>query len=111
MNIEELREYCLSRPGATESLPFGPDTLVYKAAARNGKMKVFAIAPLDRPDYIMVKCNPDLAVELRERYPYDIEPAHHCNKKHWNGVKVTGVLTSEQIKQMIDHSYDLIVRS
>jgi predicted DNA-binding protein (MmcQ/YjbR family) len=104
MNIEQLREYALSKPGTEETLPFGPDTLVYKV---NGKM--FLLAGLDNdPLQFNVKCNPDTAVELREQYPDTVLPGYHMNKKHWNTIVVDGVLTVKQLKQLIDDSYLLV---
>lgn len=103
MNIETLREYCLSKPDAEESLPFGPDTLVYKV---NGK--IFLITGFDsEPLQFNVKCDPDKALELREEFPC-VMPGYHMNKKHWNTVVVDGSVSSKQLKEWIDHSYDLI---
>ena len=106
MNIESLREYCLSKPGAEETLPFGPDTLVFKV---NGK--VFLLVGLDAEDLrFNVKCDPDKAIELREEYPC-VLPGFHMNKKHWNTIVVDGRLTAKQLKEMIDHSYDLVAKT
>jgi len=103
MNIESLREYCLSKPGAEETLPFGPDTLVYKV---NGK--VFLLTGLDEEQLSFnVKCDPDKAIELREEFPCVI-PGYHMNKKHWNTVIVDGRLSGKQVKEMIDDSYGLV---
>jgi predicted DNA-binding protein (MmcQ/YjbR family) len=103
MNIEMLREYCLSKPGAGESLPFGPDTLVYKV---NGK--VFLLTGLDDVELrFNVKCDPDKAIELREEFPC-VLPGWHMNKKHWNTIVVDGSVSSKQLKEWIDHSYDLV---
>ena len=104
MNIEVLREYALQKPLVTEGFPFGEDTLVFKV---NGK--VFLLAGLDHsPLQFNVKCNPDKAVELREEYPESVLPGYHMNKKHWNTVIVDGVLSARQLKEMVDHSYDLV---
>jgi predicted DNA-binding protein (MmcQ/YjbR family) len=106
MNIESLREYCLSKAAAEESLPFGPDTLVYKV---NGK--IFLITGLDEEQLSFnVKCDPVLAIELREQYPC-VLPGYHMNKKHWNTVVVDGSVSSKQLKEWIDHSYDLVNKS
>ncbi len=105
MNIEELRDYCLSKKGAEETFPFGEDTLVFKVGG-----KIFLITGLEQGDRFNVKCDPELAVELRERYT-EVQPGYHMNKKMWNTVLMTGALTRKQLLEMIDHSYDLIVKS
>ena len=103
MNIESLREYCLSKPGAEETLPFGPDTLVFKV---NGK--VFLLVGLDAEDLrFNVKCDPDKAIELREEYPC-VLPGFHMNKKHWNTIVVDGSVSNALLKEWIDHSYTLV---
>jgi predicted DNA-binding protein (MmcQ/YjbR family) len=103
MNIESLREYCLSRPGAEETLPFGPDTLVFKV---NGK--IFLLAGMDDdPLSFNVKCDPDKAIELREQFAC-VLPGYHMNKKHWNTIIVDGSVSSKQIKEWIDDSYSLV---
>ena len=103
MNIETLREYCLSKPGAEETLPFGPDTLVYKV---NGK--VFLLTGLDSVELSFnVKCDPDKALELRESFPC-VQPGYHMNKKHWNTIIVDGSVSTRQLKEWIDHSYSLV---
>ncbi|MEI9943810.1 MAG: MmcQ/YjbR family DNA-binding protein [Chitinophagaceae bacterium] len=103
MNIESLREYCLSKAGAEETLPFGPDNLVYKV---NGK--IFLITGFDsQPLQFNVKCDPDKAMELREEFP-NVLPGYHMNKKHWNTVIADGSVSSKQLKEWIDHSYDLV---
>lgn len=104
MNIEQLREYCLQKPDAEETLPFGPDTLVFKV---NGK--VFLLTGLDSyPLQFNVKCDPDKAIELREEYPLCVLPGYHMNKKHWNTIMVDGTLGSKQLKECIDDSYRLV---
>lgn len=103
MDLENIREYCLSKPGAEETLPFGPDTLVYKI---NGK--AFLLIGLDREDLrFNVKCEPDLAEELRAAYPC-VLPGYHMNKKHWNTIVVNGSVPWRQLKEWIDHSYELV---
>lgn len=103
MNIESLREYCLSKPGTEESLPFGPDTLVYKI---NGK--IFLLTGLDEEQLSFnVKCDPDKALELREEFSC-VRPGYHMNKKHWNTILIDGSVSSKQLKEWIDHSYDLV---
>ncbi|WP_127132674.1 MmcQ/YjbR family DNA-binding protein [Pseudoflavitalea rhizosphaerae] len=106
MNIESLRAYCLSKPAVEETLPFGPDTLVFKIAG-----KVFLLTGLDSdPLSFNVKCDPDLAIELRERYDA-VQPGYHMNKKHWNTVTVDGSVSGKLLKEWIDHSYELVVDS
>ena len=106
MNIETFREYCLSKPAATEDTPFGPEDIVFKV---EGKM--FAIAALDEvPPRVNLKCDPDLALELRDRFE-QVSPGYHMNKKHWNTIELDGVIPEREIKKMIDHSYDLVLRS
>lgn len=106
MNIETLREYCLSKPGAEETLPFGPDTLVYKV---NGKM--FLLTGLDQdPLSFNVKCDPAKAIELREQHPC-VQPGYHMNKKHWNTIIVDGSVPARQLREWIDDSYALVAGS
>ena len=105
MNIEELRDYCLQKPGATEGLPFGEDTLVYKVGE-----KIFLLTGITLGNRFNAKCDPELAVELRERYT-EVQPGYHMNKKLWNTVYMDGALTKKQLLEMIDHSYDLVFKS
>ncbi|MGM9511350.1 MmcQ/YjbR family DNA-binding protein [Larkinella sp. GY13] len=106
MNIETLRNYCLSKSGANESFPFGEDTLVFKVGG-----KVFALTSMDsRPLSVNLKCNPELAVELREQYDA-VRPGYHMNKVHWNTVIIDGTIRESDLKKWIDHSYELIVAS
>jgi predicted DNA-binding protein (MmcQ/YjbR family) len=106
MNIEAFRDYCLGKPAATEDTPFGPDNIVFKV---EGKM--FALAALDEvPPAVNLKCDPDLALELRDRYA-QVRPGYHMNKKHWNTVELDGVIPGKEIRKMVDHSYDLVVGS
>lgn len=104
MDIEQLREYCLSKPGTEETLPFGPDTLVFKVRG-----KIYLLAGLNNhPLQFNAKCNPDKAIELREAYPEHILPGYHMNKKHWNTVIVDGTVSSSLIRELVDHSYALV---
>jgi len=104
MNIEELREYCLSLKGATESLPFGDSALVIKV---QGKM--FALIPLDNAEtQITLKCDPERAIALREQYTA-IVPAWHFNKKHWNTVVINPMITQQFLCELIRHSYELVL--
>ncbi len=103
MNIEDLRLYCLSKPGVEESFPFDEYTLVFKVLG-----KMFALCGLKRePFAINLKCDPEKAIELREEFE-DITPGYHMNKKHWNTVVCEGNLTDRQVIDLIDHSYDLV---
>ena len=103
MNIESIREYCLSLPYVTEDMPFGDDVIVFKVFG-----KIFACISLTDTDYFVLKCDPDYAVELRERYP-DIEPAYHWNKRHWNQHRLSGRLGDELLHHLIIHSYSRII--
>ena len=103
MNIESLRDYCISKPNVEETFPFGDDTLVFKVGG-----KIFLLCGLDKPDRFNVKCDPERAILLREEFD-EIQAGWHMNKKHWNTVFMNGRLTDRQIIEMIDHSYDLIV--
>ena len=106
MNIELLQQYCLSKPGVEETLPFGPDTLVYKVGG-----KIFLLCSLDTEVFqFNVKCDPDLAIELREEYP-TVLPGYHMNKKHWNTIIADGSVAVKKLKEWIDHSYELVVGS
>lgn len=105
MNIEEFREYCIAKEGVTEELPFNPDTLVYKVMG-----KMFALTGLDSETFTTnLKCNPDRAIELREEFDY-ISPGYHMSKVHWNTVNGENCPT-KQFKELIDHSYSLVVAS
>jgi len=106
MDIETFTEYCLKKKGVTESFPFGGDTLVFKVLD-----KMFALISLDEiPCRINLKCDPEWSITLREEYE-DIIPGFHMNKKHWNTVKLEGMLDETLIRKLIDHSYDLVVGS
>jgi predicted DNA-binding protein (MmcQ/YjbR family) len=103
MNIEEVREYCLSKRNAEESFPFGEDTLVFKV---NGK--IFVLVSLNAAQ-MNLKCDPDLAIELREQYS-SVLPGYHMNKKYWNTVLLNGSIPSRLIREWVDLSYDLIAQ-
>ncbi len=104
MHIEELREYILQKPLVTEGFPFGEDTLVFKV-----KEKIFLLTGLNSsPLQFNVKCDPEKAIQLREEFPDCVLPGYHMNKKHWNTIIVDGTLSKKQLKEMIDHSYQLI---
>lgn len=103
MHIEDFRNYCLAKPGAEETFPFGEDTLVYKV---NGK--IFAITGLDDENFsVNLKCDPQYALELRDEYP-QIIPGFHMNKKHWNTVSFEDGLPEDLLRSLIDHSYTLV---
>ena len=105
MNAETLRAYCLDKPGAEETLPFGPDTVVYKVGG-----KAFLLTGFDSEDLrFNVKCDPEKAVELREEFAC-VFPGYHMNKKHWNTIVVDGSASSKQLKEWIDQSYDLVLK-
>lgn len=105
MNIEIFREYCLSKPHTSESLPFDDDTLVFKVLG-----KMFALANISGPLSVNLKCDPEKAIELREQYEC-ITPGYHMNKKHWNSVLVNGTLPVQLFYDLIDHSYELVLNS
>lgn len=104
MNIEELREYCISKKGVTESFPFDNVTLVFKVVG-----KMFLLTNTEGEFSINVKCDPEKAISLREHYPC-VLPGYHMDKKHWNTVLIDGTITDTLLKEWIDDSYDLIVR-
>lgn len=105
MNIEQLREYCLSKKGVEESFPFGEETLVYKVVG-----KAFLLCGIDEsPLAFNVKCDPAKAIELREKFSC-VAPGYHMNKKHWNTVTADGSVTDRQLQEWIDHSYEMVVK-
>jgi len=104
MNIEEIREYCLSKPGVTEGFPFDEQTLVFKVMN-----KMFALVGLERiPPFINLKCDPDRAIELRAQYE-SIQPGYHMHKAQWNSVFFAEGLSRDLVLELIDHSYELVV--
>ena len=103
MDIESIRQYCLQKRFVTEEFPFDDVTLVFKVVG-----KMFACLPLNKPDMLVLKCDAEYAIELRDRYSA-IEPAWHFNKKYWNQHLVSA-LDDELICSMIDHSYDEVVK-
>jgi predicted DNA-binding protein (MmcQ/YjbR family) len=106
MDAVEFREYCLGKPNTTEGMPFGETVLVFKVAG-----KMFALMSLDElPATANLKCNPDLALDLRDRYE-QVRPGYHMNKKHWNTVAIDSGIPAAELRRMIDHSYDLVVQS
>src|SRR5258707_438611 len=105
MDLAQFREYCLSKPCATEGTPFGPDVLVFKVSG-----KMFALAALDEvPTRVNLKCDPDLALDLRDRYE-QVTPGYHMNKRRWNSVEIECDIPDAELRKMIDHSYGLVAR-
>ena len=102
MNIEQFRNHCLKKKGVTEEFPFGNETLVYKVMG-----KLFALAGVDNFESINLKCDPEEAVLLREKYDA-VQPGYHMNKKHWNTVMLDGSLTDKLVFKLIDDSYNLV---
>ncbi len=104
MNIEEYREYCLSFAGVTEDFPFDEEVLVFKVRG-----KIFSLTNVDSFISINLKCEPELALDLREQYDA-VLPGYHMNKKHWNTVLMDESLNNDKIRAMISHSYNLVVK-
>ena len=105
MTFEEFRQFCKAKPGVTEEMPFGPDVMVYKVVG-----KMFALHSISaEPEQVSLKCDPDLADELRRNHQ-DIIPGYHLNKRHWNTIVKRGNLPIELMHMMTDHSYDLVVK-
>ena len=103
-DLADFRDYCLAKPNVTEGTPFGEDTLVFKVGG-----KIFALASLDEvPPRVNLKCDPERALDLRDRYE-EVQPGYHMNKKHWNTVELGGGIPEAELRSMIDHSYDLVV--
>src|SRR5205823_11790443 len=101
----EFREYCLTKPNATERTPFGETVLVFKVAG-----KMFALMSLNEvPATANLKCDPELALDLRDRYE-QVQPGYHMNKKHWNTVEIDSGIPDVELRKMIDHSYELVVK-
>ncbi len=103
MNIEELREYCLSLPQVTEDMPFDDETLVFKVGGR-----MFCFASLTGDLKMNLKCDPDEAIEIRETFPA-VTPGFHMNKNHWNTVSVDGSISDSMLQVWILRSYKLVV--
>jgi predicted DNA-binding protein (MmcQ/YjbR family) len=102
MTFEDLRAYCAKKKGVTYDTPFGPEVMVFRVM-----QKMFALAPIDLFVSVNLKCDPERAVELREQYP-GITPGYHMNKVHWNTVSTTGDVPEKLIRELVDHSYDLV---
>ena len=107
MNIEEAREACLTMKGATESFPFGEDTLVFKVMD-----KMFAYMGLESRDgeiWLNLKCDPEVAIEMREKY-IGIRPGYHSNKKYWNTIVIESDVSDNLIKELVQHSVDEVIK-
>lgn len=105
MNIEEFHAYCLSKKGVEECFPFDEVTLVFKVMG-----KMFALTGLDNELFeVNLKCDPEYAIELREEHE-EIRAGFHMSKKHWNTVHFEGTLNDSFLIELIDHSYDLVVK-
>lgn len=104
MDIETIRNYCIRKKGTTEGFPFGEDILVFKVMD-----KMTACIWLEHPDLIALKCDPEYAIELRDRYE-GIEGAYHFNKKYWNQVSLRGDIDDKLILSLIDHSYEEVIK-
>ena len=105
LKLEHFRKYCLSKKGVTESFPFGESTLVFKVSD-----KIFAMTSFENPLRVNLKCDPEQAIELRERYE-EVQPGYHMNKKHWNTVNFEGKISEKELLKLTDDSYDLVVNS
>ena len=105
MNIEEFYAYCLQKKGVSEHFPFDEQTLVFKVGT-----KIFALTDVASFRSINLKCNPEKAIELREEYAA-VQPAYHMNKKHWNTILLFSDLDDQLLKELIDHSYNLVLNS
>jgi predicted DNA-binding protein (MmcQ/YjbR family) len=107
MNIETFRNYCLQKKAVTEEFPFDEVTLVFKVMG-----KIFAITGLDQELFtVNLKCDPERSVELRDRYPDAIFPGYHMNKLHWNTVHFEESLNDNLLRELINHSYELVLNS
>lgn len=105
-SFADVYDYCMAKPGTEETYPFNETTLVFKVG---GKMYAL-MSDENMPVRINLKCDPERALELRERYDV-VLPGYHMNKQHWNTVVLNGTLSQEEIAELIDHSYDLIKAS
>ncbi|GGZ28126.1 hypothetical protein GCM10007049_21300 [Echinicola pacifica] len=105
MDIEYFRNYCLSKPSATEDTPFDANTLCFKVGG-----KIFAIINIEVFESVNLKCDPERAIELREQYN-GVLPGYHMNKKHWNTVSFGADVPDPRVLEMVDHSYELVFAS
>ncbi len=105
LNIESYRNYCIAKKGVTEEFPFDNETLVFKVCG-----KMFALSNVNNFKSINLKCDPEEAVDLRERYDA-VQPGYHMNKQHWNTIMIDGTLPLKFLYEQIDNSYNLVVKS
>ena len=106
MTLADFCAHCLSLPHVEETTPFGPEALVYKVGG-----KMFALAmPDEFPSSVNLKCDPERAIELRDRHA-DIQPGYHMNKRHWNTLILEGRIPTRLVRELIDHSYQLVTAS
>lgn len=111
MNIETIREYCITKAGVTESFPFGGDALVFKVGGSGTPGKMFALLSTEsQPPTINLKCDPERAVQLREEHTA-VTPGYHMNKTHWNTITLDGRVRKAELEEWIDHSYALVKKS
>jgi len=103
--LDPLRAYLLAKPGVTEELPFGPDALVFKVLGKMFALVAWQASPLS----ISLKCDPNLALLLRDTYAA-VTPGYHLNKRHWNSVLLDGEVPEDEVADMIDASYGLVVK-
>lgn len=104
MTRDDVLELCTALPGAVEDYPFGDGVAVFKVEGR-----MFALVPLEgSPSSVNLKCDPDIALELRARHP-SVRPGYHQNKRHWNTVELDGSIDDAELRWMIEHSYELVV--
>lgn len=105
INLDTLKKYCAQKPGTSETYPFGEDTLVFKVLG-----KMYALTNVDSDQLsINLKCDPDWAMILRQHYAA-VKPGYHMNKKHWNTVEIDSSIPDDEVFEMIDHSYRLVVK-
>lgn len=105
MNKKDLIAYIMSKRGAVDEYPFGPEAQVFKVVG-----KMFALVPADPDTHtVTLKCDPDHALILREVYADDVKPGYHMNKRHWNTVTINGKVPDDELCEMVDESYDLVV--
>jgi predicted DNA-binding protein (MmcQ/YjbR family) len=105
MDIEFYRTYCLSKNGVTEDFPFDENVLVFRVGG-----KIFSLCDVNEFVSINLKCDPEKAVEYREKY-YGVRPGYHMNKKHWNTIETSGDVPRKVLLELVDHSYDLVFSS
>jgi predicted DNA-binding protein (MmcQ/YjbR family) len=104
MELDEMHELLLAQRGATDDMPFGPDVAVYRVGG-----KMFALIALERmPSQVNLKCDPERAIDLRQRYPESVLPGYHMSKKHWNTVLLDGTVRRDLLIELVEHSWQLI---